>query len=182
MKKIWIVTVIVIIFQCGSVYTMVFNKLSIKKHGTPIKVRVEPIDPRSLFRGDYVILRYPFSSIKCEDVGLKERETHDLKNIYIVLKKRGDMWEYDRASVSKPEISHEEVFLKGAVVSDVFGYSGSLSIKYGIESYFVPEGEGRELEKSRERKNMDAEIYVDSKGCSLLSGLFVKGGEVNFGK
>ncbi|MBN2191152.1 MAG: GDYXXLXY domain-containing protein [Candidatus Aureabacteria bacterium] len=182
MKKIWLFTFVVVILQAGSVYTMAFNKLSIKRYGSPIKVRVEPIDPRSLFRGDYVILRYPFSSVKREDIGLGKCEMHDIKNIYIVLKKTGDLWEYERASSDKPEISRDEVFLKGSVVSDVFGYSNNLGVRYGIESYFVPEGEGRILEKSREKGNLAAEIYVDSKGRALLTGLFVKGEKATFGK
>ncbi|MDD5644979.1 MAG: GDYXXLXY domain-containing protein [bacterium] len=184
MKKVWIVTAMVVILQLGSIYTMAFNKLAVRKYGVPVKVSVEPIDPRSLFRGDYVILRYPFSSLRCDEIGLKKHEMHELKNVYVILKKKGDLWEYDRASVSKPPIAQNEVFLKGVVVSDMWDFSGngSVSVKYGIESYFVPEGEGKELEKHREKRNLSAEIYVNSRGTALLTGLFAKGERVSFEK
>src|SRR5215210_1183022 len=43
--------------------------------GQTVLVRVEPVDPRDLFRGDYVILSYEFSRVPREGIeGLSEKE------------------------------------------------------------------------------------------------------------
>ncbi len=41
---------------------MVWKRVSLLKHGREITVDVVPVDPRDIFRGDYVILGYPFST------------------------------------------------------------------------------------------------------------------------
>jgi len=36
--------------------------------GESILVRVQPVDPRDMFRGDYVILSYPFSTVPANGI------------------------------------------------------------------------------------------------------------------
>lgn len=182
MKKLKILTIIVICLQLGVIYLMAGNKLLIKKTGIPIRVKIVPVDPRSLFRGDYVILRYPFSNIKLSEIGVKRADLPTQGNIYVVLKKKGDYWEYKRAYLTVPEVGKNEVVLKGVFIGDFLGVRAgdSLNVRYGIESFFVPEGEGRQIESHREKQKLSAEIYVDSQGNALLSKLFVEDEKITF--
>ena len=36
--------------------------------GTEVKIKTIPVDPRSLFRGNYATLRYPFSTIESTEL------------------------------------------------------------------------------------------------------------------
>ncbi len=49
------------------------------------------------------------------------------------------------------------------------------TVRYGLESYFVPEGTGRALEKLAREKKLAAVIAVDAKGNSAIKGLMVDG-------
>src|SRR6185295_11947567 len=51
------------VLQLGVLGSMVAMRLSILATGEIHYVRVQPVDPRDLMRGDYVILSYEFSRI-----------------------------------------------------------------------------------------------------------------------
>ena len=50
---------------------------------------------------------------------------------------------------------------------------------YGIESYFVPEGKGKEIEGMR-GKNLDTKIVVNKFGGAAIKSLLINGIEVKF--
>ena len=43
---------------------LVEQRARILRGGTEIRLRTVPVDPRDLFRGDYVILAYPISTVE----------------------------------------------------------------------------------------------------------------------
>ena len=53
--------------------------------------------------------------------------------------------------------------------------TGDLFLSYGIESYFVPEGKGLELEKMAVERKLAAVIAVNRDGNSAIKGLMVDG-------
>jgi len=87
--------------------------------------------------------------------------------IHLTLSKSGQVWVVSRAGKHRP--GHEELFIRGRVV-DV--WQQEATVEYGIESYFVPEGLGRELEKRRGHR-LVAEVAVDGAGRSAIRGLRV---------
>lgn len=48
-------------------------------------------------------------------------------------------------------------------------------VRYGIESYFVPEGQGKRLEDLAREKRMAALIAVDSSGEAAIKGIIIDG-------
>ena len=50
-----------------------------------------------------------------------------------------------------------------------------LNIRYGIESYFVPEGTGKALETKVREHKIEAIVAVDASGSAALKGLVVDG-------
>ena len=48
-------------------------------------------------------------------------------------------------------------------------------VRYGIESYFVPEGQGRRLEELAREKKLAARIAVDGRGNAAIKGLVIDG-------
>jgi uncharacterized membrane-anchored protein len=53
-----------------------------------------------------------------------------------------------------------------------------VNLHYGIESFFVPEGTGRELEKMVGEKKISAVIAIDDSGTAAIKGLMSEGQRV----
>lgn len=117
-----------------------------------------PRDPRSLFSGDYVIIRYAInyidlSKIESDVEGLKYGDT-----AYVTLSPKGDIWVPVAVSRKKPEDA--ELFIKGKVTNMDDGH---ISMEYGIEQYYVPEDRGMEFE-DRLRKTRKAKVSISPFG------------------
>ena len=93
--------------------------------GKDIRLEVYPIDPRSLFRGNYVDLRYEFTRYE----NLPET-TKIGDSVYIKLEKSGEVYKVSEYLSEQPE---EGVFIRGTYV----GYRGGKTIIAGIESFFT---------------------------------------------
>ena len=46
------------LIQCGILLYMIQSRASILQNGTEVTLKTEPVDPRDLLRGDYVVLGY----------------------------------------------------------------------------------------------------------------------------
>jgi uncharacterized membrane-anchored protein len=140
--------------------------------GQTVLVRVQPVDPRDLFRGDYVILSYDFSRVPHEGIhGLSEKERGSWsklegRTVYVPLVPDTNRvhWRAEQATVVKPASG---LFLKGQM--ERYG-----SIKYGIEAYYVQEGTGRVYEQAIRERHLTAELAVTSSGQAALRALRIE--------
>jgi len=140
--------------------------------GQTVLVRVQPVDPRDLFRGDYVILSYDFSRTSPETIeGLSANERGSWKKlegraVYVPLvpDSNGVHYRAEKITVVKPA---RGPFLKGQM--ERYG-----SLKFGIESYFVQEGTGRVYEQAIRDRKLSAELAVTSSGQAALRGLRIE--------
>ncbi|HEY7424355.1 MAG TPA: GDYXXLXY domain-containing protein [Gemmataceae bacterium] len=126
-------------------------------------VRVQPVDPRDLFRGDYVILSYEFSRLPSEF--WNNLQTKSGHNVYVQLVPEGDgkHWRAGHYSFIQPE---HGPYLRGKI-------AGNGRIEYGIESFFVQEGQGRRYEEAVRSHRLTAEIAVTPDGRAVLRKLHV---------
>jgi uncharacterized membrane-anchored protein len=147
--------------------------------GKTVLLKTLPVDPRDLFRGDYVILRYEFSEIdlnKIPVLGSPDFKRYDI--VYVKLRKVDQFWHFVAISRNKPALEEQDdVFIKGIVRN---AYDKKLSVDYGIESFFVPEGKGREIEEARQAIAVTAEIAVDQSGDSAIRRIRVWGRAFDF--
>lgn len=125
--------------------------------GERILLRVQPVDPDDPFRGEYVDLTYPISRL---DTGGAERGT----TVYVPLRKRGRAWTGDRVAREKPD---EGTFIRGRVSSS--------GIRYGIETFFVEEGEARRYERAMAERRLLADVVLDDDGDAQLDDLVIEG-------
>jgi uncharacterized membrane-anchored protein len=136
--------------------------------GQVVSLMVEPIDPRDLFRGDYVNLRYSLlSSIPLNRPSGKMFTPGD--TIYVPLTlARGPGLPNPLALPELPTTIHPGgLAIRGKVVRT---QSDSLHVEYGIESFFVPQGRGQEIERA---KGITAEVAIDSRGRAVLRRLYL---------
>lgn len=128
-------------------------------------VRVQPVDPRDLMRGDYVILSYEFSRLPHH--GIDGRNMMDLPNqpIYVSLEKEGDgkHWRAARYSLQKPG---KGPFLKGKL-------NPRGQLEFGIEQFFVQEGKGLEYENAVRSRLLSSEISITPEGDAAMRGLHI---------
>ena len=141
--------------------------------GETVLVRVVPVDPRDLFRGDYVILSYDFSRVQQEKIeGLspsdRGRSFRKLEGRTVYVPLVADSvpghWRAEKVTVVKPASGR---FLRGQM--ERYG-----SLKFGIESYFVQEGTGRKYEQAIRDRQLSAELAVTSSGQAALKGLRIE--------
>ncbi|MBE2913879.1 GDYXXLXY domain-containing protein [Anoxybacillus flavithermus] len=150
----WLLLLVVITLQVVFIAYVTFDKERHIRHGEQIKLQLEPIDPRSLIQGDYVRLQYDISTIEGIDewgkvqVILRKDDTgvHRFVGIYSVngKKRNGDMYQ------------EGDVLVNGNIYGD--------TIIYGIETYFVPEKTGGDIQQ----RARFAYVRVSKTGDALL--------------
>ena len=125
--------------------------------GERILLHVQPVDPNDPFRGEYVDLTYPISR-------LQTRAARSGTTVYVPLRKAGQAWTGDLVIFEKPDSG---TFIRGRV-------TGS-GIHYGIETFFVEEGEARRYERAIAAGTLYAEVVLDDDGDAQLDELVIEG-------
>lgn len=153
-----IVLLATVAFQALILVAMIASREFVLLRGETIQLRVVPVDPRDLFRGDYVILGYDFSRMSPDGAGPGQ-------TVYVSLEPESDgqHWRAGRISTQRPS---DGKFLRGRVEAD--------RIVCGIESFFVQEGQGRRYEDAIRSGRLYAEIAVDAEGNAAVRKLHVE--------
>jgi len=139
--------------------------------GQEINLETRPIDPRSMFRGNYARLRYEISEIPGADIN-EEGNPRNGEIVYVILKGiENGVYSYHGASLKKPQ---DGMFIRGRIQS----YSRSKRsekylVKYGIEALFAPKEKALRLERSL-RKQGVAKIMLARNGKATLKDVVGK--------
>jgi uncharacterized membrane-anchored protein len=131
-----------------------------------VLLRVVPVDPRDLFRGEYVILSYEISWMPVPDAlpGMTGQ------TVYVTLAPEADNRHYRGVSASiKPPARGPGAlpYMRGTL--DEPG-----RIAFGIESYFVPEGQGQPYEAAARSRRLSAEVALAPNGQAALKSLIIE--------
>lgn len=163
---------LVVVLQTAGLMGMVGMKYRTLTTGTPVLLETEPIDPRSLFRGDYVRLNYAISRLDYAELeGDSEFERHD--RVYVILRQGEKFWEPVSVHREMPAHGPNSVVIRGEVQWGGGSSGNGINIRYGIENYFVPEGEGMALERPAEGEEVTMLIAVDKHGDSAIKAVLV---------
>ena len=141
--------------------------------GQEVLLKTTPVDPRDLFRGDYVVLRYDISNIDSGTVVAERTNFKSGDRVYVGL---GIKEKYAVATNIYSTPPKDGLNIKGTL-KDVG--SNSFNVEYGIESYFVPEGEGKTIERQLGR-SVDVKVSIDKSGNAVIKALLIDGQEVKF--
>ena len=183
--NVWLAAVIVAALQSAALGYMVVDRAQLLQHGREIVLDVKPVDPRSLFRGDYVILNY--GALSQLEAALLRDVPEGTQTLYVTLRQGSGAegqreWQPLAASADYPDpVADGDVVLR-ADVDDRFGRhfarAGPVRVTYGIESYFVPEGEGKRLEKFIRKGEMKVIAAVAADGRAAIKGIEAEGQRV----
>ena len=167
--------IVAALIQCGVLGYMIQSRALILRSGTEVVLKTEPVDPRDLLRGDYVTLSYEISSFsEAETAGGLSSDLDESALVYVALKKGADgSWGKSRVSGAPfTDLKTDEVLIRGrAYNSFTRGSTGALWLKYGIERFYVPEGEGRPIEEGIGEKRIETVIMVSPAGKAQIKAL-----------
>jgi uncharacterized membrane-anchored protein len=210
--------------------------------GEKILLKTAPVDPRDIFRGDYINLRYEISTLDLNNLGVKE-SFKPMEKVYIILEKNRD-GTFDATSANR-ELPAGRKFIQGRVQQEMLSSKWEILLKddseslhhlkpqwfwnvkkkdrvtfcldergnvlhffkenaeykpkctgrsingtveeineiktrmlhveYGIESYFVEEGKGREVESGRGARELRVEVSLRKDGKGIITALLMGG-------
>jgi len=152
-----------------------------------VYLSLRPVDPRDPLRGDYVTVAYDIGEISSDLVqSLFDGTTTPMpavgSTVYVPLTRTGKVWAV-APGVSKtlPDVendpavrdtySRDVVFIRGAVVSSS---ANMITVTYGIEEYFIPEGTGATWPMTGDPE-ATARVLIDPKGKAQVQQLFLDG-------
>ena len=171
--------ILVVVAQTAALAAMIGAKQYTLSTGTPVVLETEPIDPRSLFRGDYVRLNYAISVLEEEQFpGIADFHRRD--PIHVLLRHGETYWEPVSIHQQRPDIPEGHVAIRGEVTASWGRWRNGeqvpgLNVRYGIENYFVPEGEGLALERPADGEVVSILVAVDGSGAAGIKGVLVDG-------
>lgn len=165
-----------LILQVGLLGWMIADRALLLRNGTELRLAVVPVDPRDLFRGDYVVLNYAISRVVSDKVAGDDAFAYG-DPVYVTIEKRDEGWQAVALGHARPA---EGTVLKGRIAAVRAGCGAddtckTYDIDYGIEKFFVPEGVGRDLEKARNAQRMDVDVALAGDGRVALKRLIVDG-------
>lgn len=178
---LWRAAAVALLLILGLI-TLVEQRARILRGGTEVRLRTVPIDPRDLFRGDYVVLAYPISTVETSSGGEDFRRG---ERVFVTLLRDGEGFARP-AAVSRewPKANGDAVVITGRVTATsacavkadgtTDCNAGRLRVAYGLESYFVPQGQGKAIETT-DRSRVEVVAAVSGSGEAAIKRLLIDG-------
>ncbi len=156
-------------------FVMVFAAYLPIWQGSKFLLPVSVYDPRDFFRGNYVDLRYEFSNLKRKDivVEISHGKTYQFGDtLFLDLAKDADTLHpvgiYDSAEKVK------NIALKVQPRTSLTENNTDFWLVSGLESFFAPEKDAKEWEKSLREGKVFAEVSIAPGGSARLTRLVKK--------
>jgi uncharacterized membrane-anchored protein len=187
--KVWPKIALLALVQVAALVAMIADKQWTLDTGTPVVLQTEPVDPRSLFMGDYARLAYPISRLRLDGEGAiggdKDFKRHDL--VWVAIQAEPDGAKAVAVHHQRSAIAPGLLALKGEVQylnDNIWDRTTNKSIKqrtlgvrYGIEQYYVPEGTGRQVERPQGGEKVSIRVAIDARGKAGILALLFDGRE-----
>jgi uncharacterized membrane-anchored protein len=144
-----------------------------------VLLRVEPVDPRDLLRGDYVRLRYAASEVgrPMIESAPKPIDANGERTIFVRLAKQADgYWLPVSARLDAPSsktVMPDQVDIRALVNGPAFDdeTNHDLFVDYGIERFYLPEGQGRPIEDDMLARPFGVLVAIDDGGSPQVKAL-----------
>jgi uncharacterized membrane-anchored protein len=160
---------------------MVIDRVQILRQGTEVTLQTRPVDPRDFLRGDYVVLNYDISQLPA---GPLQNQPSGTRNpiVFVKLAPNGDgLYEAMSVHADAVAVKSPEVLIRGRVAYGATcgpraaAFCDKLQVRYNLESYFIPGGEGRKLEQVRNQRKLTVVAAVMPSGRAAIKRLLVDG-------
>lgn len=176
-RRSLLLAVLVALLQVAFLGWMIAGRAAILRNGQEALLKVQPVDPRDLLRGDYVWLGYEISSIPAKLVTNLPSGGAALDEgpIFVRIGKDADgYWRARSATLGAPAAAPAagELDIRGTVSALwQVDANSSLSVNYGIERYYVPEGEGLQIQKDMNVRSFGIVVALGPDGTPQIKAL-----------
>ena len=169
------------LIQFALLTLMVIDRVQILRQGTEVTLQIRPVDPRDFLRGDYVVLNYDISQLPA---GPLQDEPASARNPIVFVKlapNRDGLYEAISVHADAVAVKSPEVLIRGRVAYGATcgprarAFCDKLQVRYNLESYFIPEGEGRKLEQVRNQRKLTVVAAIMPSGRAAIKRLLVDG-------
>jgi uncharacterized membrane-anchored protein len=160
---------------------MIIDRVQILREGTEVTLQTSPVDPRDVLRGDYVVLNYDISQLPA---GPLQNQPAGARNPIVFVKlapNRDGLYQAVSVHTEAVAVTSPEVLIRGRVAYGATcapkarTFCDKLRVHYDLESYFVPEGEGRKLEQARNQRKLTVVAAVLPSGRAAIKRLMIDG-------
>ena len=159
------------VLQVGFLASMIAGRASVLRSGTEVMLEVRPVDPRDLLRGDYVVLNYNISRVPVSLLGELPKEGGE-RTVFVRLKAGDDgLWQPVAARLDEAPSDTRadgEVDIRGTTRSSWAPQTEFIDVLYGIERFYVPEGEGRAIERDMNVRPFSMKVAVIADGTAQI--------------
>ncbi|NBB47313.1 hypothetical protein GVN24_03410 [Rhizobium sp. CRIBSB] len=178
-KRFAAIAIFIAATQTAILGYMIEGRASILRSGTEVLLKTAPVDPRDLLRGDYVVLTYEVSRISKTLISGTKPEHGDEARLHVRLKPGADgFWTVSQASFD-PLLAEEGSVVLLTQPMKIYNWewesAGNLTVSYGIERYYVPEGEGKPIEDGRNDGRVSVAARVSDDGQAQIRALMLDG-------
>ncbi len=176
--RVWLAAILVCLLQTTPIAAIIVNRTVHLVHGREMVIGVIPVDPRDLLRGDYVRMNYTISSLPSSLVRAPESVAPGTV-VFVTLERQGQpqdgKWVPLAVSPVRPPAQETDNTMVLRGVTQWEWRPDRIRVEYGIESYFVPENTGHDLEKATRDGAVKAVISVTGDGKAAIKALIVAG-------
>lgn len=178
-----VAAIVCAVVLAGSIVLMIQGRAAILRDGDEIILKTAPVDPRDFMRGDYVRLSY--EDISAVDGALFTGSWPE-QDLYAPVWLTLETGENGVAVVTALNLEKPDPVKPGAVylkskpaklyaVDEPKTGNLRLNLQFGIERYYVPEGEGLEIEDARNAGRTTVAIRVSEDGVPQIARLMIDG-------
>jgi uncharacterized membrane-anchored protein len=169
------------LIQVALIALLVVDRVGILRQGREVILQTQPVDPRDFLRGDYVQLDYDITVVAA---GALQNRAAPGRNapVFVKLAPKADgLFEAVSVHLEPVPLNDREVLIQGRVISGTHcgsnlpAFCDKLRVRYGIERYFVPQGEGLEIERARDKRRVAIVAAVIPSGRAAIKRLHIDG-------
>lgn len=161
---------LVALIQIALVATPLAERIGVHLAGREVVLAMRPVDPRDLLRGDYVIVSLEIDRV---DRALAKPGESFERGDTVYVRLQTDAEGVARATaVSALPPADGAPAIRGEIASA--GSASTLAIDYGLDAFYVPEGEGRAIETA-DRNKLRLVIALTESGKSAALRITLDG-------
>ena len=177
-KRLIISALVLALVQIGFLSWIIAGRAAILRNGKEVLLKIEPVDPRDLLRGDYIFLGYEITRIPVTLIANVPtgKFTTDDTSIVVRLKKGADGYWHPTAAwfgkAPRPAAADEADIV--GHVAEGWGLreeGASIAPDYGIERFYLPEGEGMAIQSDMRVRPFGIRIALAADGTAQIKAL-----------
>lgn len=177
-KRLIISALLLALVQIGFLGWIIVGRAAILRDGKEVLLKVEPIDPRDLLRGDYIVLGYEISRIPVKLIANipPGKFTSNDSEIVVRLKQGVEgYWQPSAAwfDAAPMPAASDEVDIVGQVADgwDLREPEATIAPDYGIERFYLPEGEGMAIQNDMRVRPFAVRVAIAANGTPQVKAL-----------